>query len=142
MRKLGLDLGTKTCGIAISDDNNIIASGKSNFHYSDNDFFQIIDEIKKIIDQYQNSVDEIVLGYPTNVYDGSKNARTILVEEFNELLIDAFPKLKITLSDERFTTRIATAYLKAANVKAAKRKKVKDKMSAVVILQDYINNLK
>ncbi len=141
MRKLGLDLGTKTCGIAISDENNIIATGKSNFRYSDDDLFQVIDEIKRMIKLYDNSIDEIVLGYPTNVYDGSKNTRTFLIEEFNELLVDAFPKLKITLSDERFTTRIATGYLKAANVKAAKRKKVKDKMSAVIILQDYINNL-
>lgn len=142
MRKIGLDLGTKTCGFAISDEKSIIASGLSNFHYNDNDLFEVVDEIKRVLTKYENAVDVIVLGYPTNVYDGSKNKRTLLIEEFYELIKLQFPKIEVKLLDERFTTRIANTYLMQANVKAAKRKKVKDKMSAIIILQDYLDRNK
>lgn len=139
MRKLALDLGTKTCGFAISDEMGIIATGLENFNYDNNDFNLIVNRIQYWLDQYQNKVDVIVLGYPTNAYDGSMNQRSYLVLEFKEVLLKAFPNLKVHLYDERFTTRIATNYLKENNVKNSQRKKVKDKMSAVVILSDYLN---
>lgn len=138
MRKLGLDLGTKTCGIAISDEMCIIATGLENFHYDEGNFNVLLDRIQYWLEEYQNKVDTIVLGYPTNAYDGSMNPRSYLVLDFKELLIKRFPELSVQLYDERFTTRIATNYLKEYNVKNSQRKKVKDKMSAVVILTDYI----
>ena len=139
MRKLALDLGTKTCGFAISDEMGIIATGLENFSYSNDDFQQVVDRVKYWIKEYQNKVDTIVLGYPTNAYDGSMNQRSYLVLDFKKVLEEQLSDYKIVLYDERFTTRIATNYLKDSNVKNSQRKKVKDKMSAVVILSDFLN---
>ena len=138
MRAIGIDLGTKTMGIAISDSLKIIASGLDNFLYENNDFNICIKRIKDVIKQYANDVDVLVLGYPLNV-NGTKNERTLMVEEFNELLSKEFSNLKIVLSDERFTTRIATGLLKSYDFKSSQIKKVKDKMSAVVILQSWLD---
>ena len=136
MRKLALDLGTKSCGFAISDLLGIIASGLDNFIYEENDFTAVL------AINYHHEIDTIVLGYPTNVYDGSKNERTYLIESFYALLKQHFlnhEKIKIVYEDERFSTKIATQRLKNSCVKAAKIKKVKDKMSAVVILESYLS---
>ena len=138
MRKLALDLGTKTCGFAISDEMGIIATGLENFSYNEGDFQAVVDRVHFWIKEYQNKVDTIVLGYPTNAYDGSMNARSYLVLDFKAVL-EQTTDIKIVLYDERFTTRIATNYLKDNNVKNSQRKKVKDKMSAVVILTDFLN---
>ena len=138
MRALGLDLGTKTLGIAISDSLKIIASGIENFLYSNNDFYECINQIKKIFDKYQNDIDTIVLGYPLNI-NGTKNERTLFVEDFHKKLNNVFPKMKIILSDERYTTRIATGMLKNYSLKNSQIKKVKDKMSAIVILQSWLD---
>lgn len=141
MRKLAFDLGEKSCGFAISDELGIIASGLDNFLYENNDLNHVITKTKEIVEYYQQKIDTFVIGYPTNVYDSSKNKTTLLVDEFIQLLKQHFDqqKYKVVLIDERFTTRIATQRLKDMNVKAAKRKKVKDKMSAVVILESYLN---
>ncbi|WP_303923283.1 Holliday junction resolvase RuvX [Ureaplasma parvum] len=142
MRKLALDLGTKSCGFAISDLLGIIASGLDNFIYKENDFTAVLAKIDEIMIDYHHEIDTIVLGYPTNVYDGSKNERTYLIESFYILLKQHFfnhEKIKIIYEDERFSTKIATQRLKNSCVKAARIKKVKDKMSAVVILESYLS---
>lgn len=141
MRKLGLDLGTKTCGFAISDELGIIATGLENFHYEQELMNQVIDRINYWLNKYNNQISTLVLGYPTNVYDGSKNARTLYIESFYELLKSNFADLKIVYVDERFSTKIATQRLKECNLKAAKIKKIKDKMSAVVILETYLKQI-
>lgn len=141
MRKLALDLGTKTCGFAISDELGILASGIENFEYQNNDFILVVKRIEYWLDFYQHKVDEIIIGLPTNAFDGSSNPRTLLVQEFEKFLkANLKEQLKIVLYDERFTTKIATTYLKQeAKLKNSQIKKVKDKMSAVVILTDYLN---
>lgn len=141
MRKLGLDLGTKTCGFAISDELGILATGIENFEYQNNDFAAIVNRIEYWLNFYQHKVDEIVIGLPTNAFDGSANPRTLLVKNFEIFLKDHLKEqLKIVLYDERFTTKIATNYLKQeAKLKMSQIKKVKDKMSAVVILTDYLS---
>lgn len=141
MRKLGLDLGTKTCGFAISDELGIIATGLENFHYEQELMNQVIDRINYWLNKYNNQISTLVLGYPTNVYDGSKNARTLYIESFYELLKSNFADLKIVYVDERFSTKIATQRLKECNLKAAKIKKIKDKMSAVVILETHLKQI-
>lgn len=141
MRKLGLDLGTKTCGFAISDELAILATGIENFEYQNNDFMAIVRRIEYWLDFYQHKVDEIIIGLPTNAFDGSANPRTLLVQNFEMFLKEHLKEqLKIVLYDERFTTKIATNYLKhEAKLKMSQIKKVKDKMSAVVILNDYLS---
>lgn len=141
MRKLGLDLGTKTCGFAISDELGILATGIENFEYQNNNFLAIVKRIEYWIDFYQHKIDEIIIGLPVNAFDGSTNARTLLVKDFENFLREHLKeKIKIVLYDERFTTKIATNYLKQeAKLKMSQIKKVKDKMSAVVILNDYLS---
>lgn len=141
MRKLGLDLGTKTCGFAISDELGILATGIENFEYQNNDFMSVVNRIEYWLNFYQHKVDEIIIGLPTNAFDGSANPRTLLVQNFEIFLKEHLKEeLKIVLYDERFTTKIATNYLKQeAKLKMSQIKKVKDKMSAVVILTDYLS---
>lgn len=138
MRALAIDFGTKTMGIAISDSLKIIASGLENFQYENSDVKICINKIKNIFEKYQNDIDTIVLGYPLNI-NGTKNERTLLVEKFLDMLKNNFSLIKIVLQDERYTTRIATWQLKSINVKASKIKQVKDKMSAIIILQSFLD---
>ncbi|MCV3743519.1 Holliday junction resolvase RuvX [Ureaplasma sp. ES3154-GEN] len=140
MRKLAIDFGTKACGFAISDELNIIATGLSNFEYPNQDWKYIFKHIDEIFIRYQNQIDTLVIGYPTNVYDASANERTLLVRDFVAEIKKIYQpqNIKIILVDERFSTRIATQRLKDQNIKAAQRKKVKDKMAAVVILESVL----
>ncbi len=140
MRALGLDLGTKTMGIAISDSLKIIASGLENFEYRDNDLSICINKLKEVFDKYQNDIDIIVLGHPKGL-NNQKTEMTMLVEKFHSMLEQSFKGIKIIYWDERFSTVNTTSMLKfGAGLKASKIKKIKDKMSAVYILQDWIDN--
>ena len=141
MHKLGLDLGTKSCGFAISDENNIIVSPLENYLYSKNDFLQVINRIKYWLNEYDNRVDSIILGYPLNIND-SKNNRTLMVEKFYQLLLETFPNLSIYLQDERYSTKQATEELMQYGLKASQRHKIKDKMAATIILESYLQKEK
>lgn len=141
MRKIALDLGTKTCGFAITDELNIIATGIENFTYSNNDFSIVLKRLEYWLKFYEYKIDKIILGFPTNATDGSYNQRTYMVLDFKKYIEDNLScKIDVILHDERFTTKIATEFLKKeGKLKASKIKKIKDKMSAVVILSDYMN---
>lgn len=141
MRKLGLDFGTKICGFAITDELSILASALENFERQNGSLQEIVDRIEYWQNFYENKIDTIVIGWPTNV-NGSDNPRTILVREFVNYLKNNWKNpVKIVTSDERFTTQIATKYLKDLNLKASKIKKIKDKISAVIILEDYLRTI-
>jgi len=139
MRALGIDLGTKTMGLAITDSMKIIASGLENFSYQNQNLNICLKKISDLVVYYHNDLDTIVLGYPLNV-NGSKNQQTLYVESFFQLLKDNFPKLNIVLQDERYSTINATGMLKyEAKLKSSQIKKIKDKMAAVIILQEYLD---
>ncbi len=140
MRKLGLDLGTKTCGFAITDELCIIASGLENFQYENNDFQQILKRIEHYYNLYESKIDDIILGFPTNAKDGSLNERSYLILDFKKYLEENLKlPLNIILYDERFTTKIAKTYLKDQyHMKNSQIKKIKDEISAVILLNEYI----
>ncbi|MDE6477254.1 MAG: Holliday junction resolvase RuvX [Mycoplasmoidaceae bacterium] len=94
MRALGLDLGTKTMGIAISDSLKIIASGLENFEYCDNDLSICVNKLKEVFHKYQNDIDTIILGYPKGLHN-QKNDMTLLVEKFCPMLEEEFKNIKI-----------------------------------------------
>lgn len=94
MRALGLDLGTKTMGIAISDSLKIIASGVENFEYHNNDLSICANKLKEVFVKYQNDIDTIILGYPKGLHN-QKNDMTILVEKFYSMLQETFKNIKI-----------------------------------------------
>lgn len=133
MKYLGLDLGTKTLGISISDRTGIIASFYDSIRYTDED--KLIDDIKSIIEK--ENIDIVVLGFPVNM-DGSKGFRAHDTMTFKEKLESVISK-PIELQDERLSTRVATDVLIKADVSRKKRKDVIDGVSAVVILQTYLD---
>ncbi len=120
MRVMGLDVGTKTVGIAISD-----PSGEFG-----------IERIKELVKEY--GVTEFVVGYPKNM-NNTVGPRGEASENYKKLLENAF-NLPVTLWDERLTTMSAERMLIEADVSRKKRKKVIDKMAAVMILQGYLDS--
>ncbi|MGI6377547.1 Holliday junction resolvase RuvX [bacterium] len=135
MRILGLDLGTKTLGIAISDEREIIATGLENFEFKPFDFKAAYQRVQEIVELYK--VQEIVIGLPYHLH-GEQSKGVEMVLRFKAQLEEEL-KLPVVTFDERWTTKIATSYLLEADVSRKKRKKVIDKLAAVVILQDYLD---
>jgi len=133
MRFLGIDLGEKRIGISISDELGITAQGLPTIN-SVNEIDNLKD-IKKIIDKYE--VKKIILGLPKNM-DGSLGKQAKKVILFAERLKKTF-QLPVELEDERLTTTKAEKLLIEADRSRKKRKKVIDKMSAVIILQSFLD---
>ena len=132
MRYLGLDLGTKTLGLSISE-SGVIANALTILRH-DNDFDYLITELKKIIEEKHR--DGLVLELPKNM-NNTIGERGEMILNFKEKL-EVF-SLPIILEDERLTTRVAENILITADVSRKKRKQVIDKMAAVVILQSYLD---
>lgn len=135
MRILGLDLGTKTLGIAISDELEIIASGIENLTYKAFDYEAAYKRLGEIISEY--GVKEIVIGLPYHLH-GEESKAVLRVRKFSAILYERF-QIPVVEYDERWTTKIANAYMLEADLSRKKRKENIDKMSAVVILQDYLD---
>lgn len=132
MRTLGLDLGTKTLGVAISDTLGLIANPLKTLKFSSYD--ELLDQIKEILTEYE--IDEIALGLPKNM-DGSQgfaSSRSIEFKTFLESHIDK----KIILVDERLSTVEAEKYLIDADMNRKKRKQHIDAVAASVILNTYL----
>ena len=138
MRKLCLDLGTKTCGFAISDNLNIIATGLENYFFQEKKFSEVIKKVKWYLNEseYKNEIDTIVLGYPLRM-DLSKSERTLMVENFKLMLAKEI-NLPIIFQDERQTTINAEKILQSAGYSKTKRKTKKDSLAAQLILEDYL----
>ena len=133
MRYLGLDLGKKTLGLAISDRTGLIASFYKSIRYENED--KLISELKDIIKR--EKIDILVLGLPKNM-DNSEGFRAIETLEFKEKLEQEIDK-DIVLQDERLSTRMAENVLLDADLSRKKRKQIIDGVSAVVILQAYLD---
>ena len=134
MRYLGLDLGTKTIGLAISDKTALIATSYSVLHH-DNNPNSCLDDLINIINKEQ--IDALVLGLPKNMNNtlGDRAKETLKFKEFLESKID----IPIYLEDERLTTKSAEYYLIEGNTSRKKRKKVIDKVAATIILQSFLD---
>lgn len=132
---IGLDLGSRTLGIAISDSLGMIAYGRETFRFEEENYkkaaMYIIDYAKK------ENVNEIALGLPLHMNgDVGDHAQSAL--RFKEELLELNPDLKIAMVDERMSTMLANQRLLEADLSRKKRKKVIDKMAAVVILETYL----
>lgn len=132
-KTMGLDLGERRIGIALSDIMGIIANGYQS--YTRTSLQSDIQHIIKIVQE--NNVKVIVLGLPLNM-DGTEGEAVRKVKFFaNELR--KHTDIKIDFYDERLTTSTAQKMLISADVSRAKRKMVVDKIAATIILQDYLN---
>ncbi len=135
MRYLGLDLGSKTLGISISDRTNTIASIYKTIFFKEDDYDSLIPELIKIVKDEEISV--IVLGLPKNM-NNTIGPRAEITLEFKKKLEDNIG-IKVELMDERLTSVISNNVLISANVSRKKRKKKVDGMAALLILQSYID---
>lgn len=135
-RILGLDVGHKRIGVAISDELLLTAQGADTIERKalKSDLDEINDLIRK------NSVSEVVVGLPVNM-NGTYSAKTKEVIEFMDSLSKAV-RVPVKTWDERLTTVQAERTLLEADISRAKRKKVIDKLAAQVILQGYLDSLK
>jgi putative Holliday junction resolvase len=139
MRILAIDLGTKTMGLAITDEKKTIASPIENYVYPNCKIEFCVRKILQILNKYNDEVDKIIIGYPTSIH-GYKNTTTRYVENFISILSKKI-KIKIIKFDERFSTVDSIEMLKIHDIKFSKIKKIKDKMSATLILDRYINSI-
>lgn len=135
-RLMGLDVGDRTIGVAVSDLLMITAQGVTTIKRTNikND----INELKKIIEEYQ--VTKIVAGLP-KMLNGTVGIQGEKVLEFLEKMKKQID-LPVELEDERFTTTISERMLIQADVKRKKRKEVIDKLAAVQILTTYMQRKK
>lgn len=138
MRCLGLDLGSKTLGIAISDMTNCIASVYKTIYFKDEDYNSLIEPLKEIIDK--ENISTLVLGLPKNM-NNSLGPRAMITLEFKEML-EKNLAISVVMEDERLTSVISNNILISANVSRNKRKKKVDGMAAEIILQSYLDKLR
>ncbi|MEK4759379.1 Holliday junction resolvase RuvX [Viridibacillus sp. FSL E2-0187] len=135
MRIMGLDVGSKTVGVAISDALGWTAQGIETVKIDEeNDEFGM-DRIRELVQSY--GVTEFVVGFPKNM-NNTVGPRGEASQRYKELLEETF-SLKVTLWDERLTTMAAERLLIEADVRRKDRKKVIDKMAAVMILQGFLD---
>ena len=138
MRCLGLDLGSKTLGVSISDKTNLIASVYTTLYFKDEDYHSLIMPLKEIIDK--EDVDTLVLGLPKNM-NNTLGDRALITLDFKDML-ERELNIKVIMEDERLTSVISNNVLISANVSRKKRKKKVDGMAAVIILQGYLDKNK
>lgn len=134
MRYLGLDLGSKTLGVAISDPLGIIASSVGIIRHNE-EYDRLIEEVRKIV--LERGVDKIVLGLPKNM-NNTIGPRGKLSQEFKEKLSSTL-NIEVFLEDERLSTKEAENILIKNDTSRKKRKKVIDSMAAVIILQSFLD---
>ncbi|NWN96696.1 MAG: Holliday junction resolvase RuvX [Bacillus sp. (in: Bacteria)] len=137
MRILGLDVGSKTIGVAVSDELGWTAQGLKTIHIQEDEQKSGIPELEEIIREY--GIEKIIVGLPKNM-NGTIGPRGEISLQFAKLLKNRF-SLPVELWDERLTTMAAERILLTADVSRKKRKKVIDKMAASLILQSYLDSL-
>jgi putative Holliday junction resolvase len=136
MRSIGLDLGSKTVGIAVSDALGMLARPVKTIRFPEDEYEtavkMVINEIK------ENEADKVILGLPKHM-NGDIGIRGEISLMFKDMLMEKIDN-EIILWDERLTTRSAERMLINANMRRDKRKKVIDQAAAVGILQGYLDS--
>ena len=132
MRYIGLDLGTKTLGISLS--NGIIATNFKTLRHNE-DYDYLVDEVSKIV--IEEKIDKIVLGFPKNM-NNTIGERANITLSFKEKLEEK-TKLEVILEDERLTSKVANQVLIKADTSRKKRKERVDGVASVIILQSYLD---
>ncbi len=134
MRYLGLDLGTKTLGIAISDKTNFLASPLTTLRFEENNYEEVIPKLLEIIKEYQ--ITELALGLPKNM-DSSYGFASDRSKYFRDLLKE-HTDIPVTFIDERLSSVEAHNILINLGKNNQKRKKVVDEIAATIILENFL----
>jgi putative Holliday junction resolvase len=137
MKVIGLDVGTKTIGVAVSDELGWTAQGVTTLMWDEANLNEGVKLISQLVTDFK--AQKIVLGLPKNM-DGSLGERAQKVKELAEKLKQELG-VPIQLWDERLSTVAAEKILLAGDVSRKKRKKVIDKMAAGLILQNYLDSI-
>jgi len=138
MRTLGIDYGETRTGFAITDGLNITVQGLETVINDGNDRI-LLKKIDELMKNYE--IDTIVVGMPYNM-NGTKSKRVELTEKFIHKLKCKYNKLKIDFIDERLTTVAAHKTMNALNVNKHKKRNIVDTISAVYILEMYVEKKK
>jgi putative Holliday junction resolvase len=138
MRVLSLDLGDKSIGLAVSDLSQTVAQGIGQIKWGRSSLNEDINQIKKLVSQHK--VKKIVVGLPRSM-KGEEGGQAKKVRSFVKDLSVKI-NVPIILFDERLSTAAAERVLREAKVSFSKRKKVRDKLAATVILQNYLDSQK
>lgn len=138
MRYIGLDLGTKTLGVAVSDKLGIIASFYKTYFFKDEDYSSLVPIVKNLTEEFDTN--KIVLGLPKNMNNtlGFASERSI---NFKELLEKEL-KIEVILEDERLSSVEANNALISSDMSRKKRKGKVDSVAASIILQRYLDRSK
>ncbi len=138
MRVLGLDLGSKTLGISMSDLTQTVATTFNTLRFENQNYEPILKELKNIIEDHK--IEAIVLGLPKNMNNSigpsGENALS-----FQKLLQEKL-NIEVIMQDERLSTREATNYMIKADISRKKRKEKIDSLAANIILQTYLDKKK
>ena len=137
MKYLGLDLGSRTLGVAISDVTHTIATSYIVIRHNE-EYDRLLDDVEKIVKD--EHIEKIVLGFPKNMNNtiGPKGEISL---EFKKKLEQKL-NIEVILQDERLTTKEAESVLIKNNTRRNKRRKVIDKLAATIILQSYLDKEK
>lgn len=138
MRYLGLDLGSKTLGIAISDRTNLIASVYKTIFFKDEDYGSLIEPLREIV--LKEDITSLVLGLPKNM-NNSLGTMALITLEFRDMLVKELG-LPVIMEDERLTSVISNNILISADMSRNKRKKKVDGIAAEIILQGYLDKIR
>lgn len=137
MKVLGLDLGSVTVGMAVSDSLGIIANPIGTYKFNKNNLQEALEYVR--IEVREKQIDKIVLGLPKNM-NGSIGPQAEYTLEFKKML-ESELKLEIIMIDERLTSRMANQVMIKADVSRKKRKTNVDKLAATIILQTYLDSI-
>ena len=138
MRKLGIDYGDSRVGLAISDELGITAQGLCTINHKGNDKI-VLKQLEEILNSYE--IDTIVIGIPINM-DGTEGIRVEVTKKFIHKLKCKYNKLKIETIDERLTTVAAHKTMNYLGIKKEDKKNIVDTISAIYILETYMNKKK
>ena len=134
MRILGLDLGTKTLGVSLSDNLGLIASFYKTLTFESENYIDAFNKLKPIIEEF--NVNTVVLGLPKNM-DNSLGFASKRSLNFKEILEKN--NISVILQDERLSSVEANNILIKGDISRKKRKEKVDSLSAVIILQSYLD---
>lgn len=138
MRYLGIDLGSKTIGLALSDETLTIATSYKTIFFNNEDYSSTIAQIKEVVEEFD--IKKIIMGLPKNM-NNTLGERALITLEYKKLLEENL-NIEVIMMDERLTSVISNNVLIEADMSRKKRKKKVDSVAAQIILQDYLDKEK
>lgn len=135
MKAIGLDLGNRSLGVAISDSMKMLARPLKTFTIPNQDLSYAVSCVKTLLETEE--IDTIIVGHPKNM-DNTEGTQAMLSSDFSRLLEEA-TSCNVILQDERLTTKMASNMMKQQKLNRTKRKQAIDEMAASIILQTYLD---